>query len=332
MDHWSEQKEKGGGFWQLRLMLTIYQKIGARRIRAFLYPIVLFFFLFSPTLRGVSFRFFVRVAKIGGLPPPRPRDVFRHFFSFSFSLVEKIAAWSRDLGLARLSFKTPDAQGLVELVRGGTGAFVICSHLGNSEVLRALASTEVALMLPRFGITSIVDFSGTARFNRLLEEINPGSMVRLVSASDIGADTIIILKERIASGELVIVAGDRTPARNRSSVSQVSFLGEPAYFPQGAFILASLMDAPVYFMFGVREDDGDFDSTYGFHVYKAMTDVAGSRRERMVKIQALMREFVGRLESLCVAHPYQWYNFFDFWKAPAVESSPLQPARKSGGS
>jgi predicted LPLAT superfamily acyltransferase len=92
------------------------------------------------------------------------------------------------------------------------------------------------------------------------------------------------------------------------------------------------MDAPVYFMFGVREDDTDFDSPYGFHVYKALTDVAGSRRERMIKIQALMREFVARLESLCVAHPYQWYNFFDFWKAPAVEGSPSRRGRKSGGS
>ena len=319
MDHWSEQKEKGGGIWQLRLMLTLYRWMGTRGIRVMLYPVVFFFFLFSPALRGVSSRFLTRVALIRSSRPPRARDVFRHFFSFSFSLVEKVAAWSQDIGLTKLSIKTPDAEELVQRIIGGAGALIICSHLGNAEVLRALASTEVARMLPRFRITSIVDFSGTARFNKVLEEIDPGSMVRLVSASDIGVDTIIILKERIASGELVIIAGDRTSAGNRDSVNEVRFLGEPAYFPRGAFILASLMDAPVYFMFGVHEDDRDFDSLYGFYVYRASTDVSGSRRERMAKIQALIEEFVRRLESLCIAHPLQWYNFYDFWQKPSAE-------------
>jgi predicted LPLAT superfamily acyltransferase len=234
--------------------------------------------------------------------------------------------------LASIVIKTPDAEGLMELVRGGNGAFVICSHLGNAEVLRALATTEVARMLPHFGITSIVDFSGTARFNRLLEEVNPGSMLRLVPASDIGVDTIIILKERIASGELVIIAGDRTAARTRDRVSEVFFLREPAYFPQGAFILASLMDAPVYFMFGVREEDRDLDSPYGLYVYKASTDLHGSRRQRMTKVQTLIEEFVERLESLCVAHPLQWYNFYDFWKKPSGEGSPSRTWEMSGGS
>jgi predicted LPLAT superfamily acyltransferase len=332
MDHWSEHKERGGGIWQLRLMLALYRGVGARRIRVFLYPIVFFFFLCSPGLRAVSFRFLTRVACLRSLPPPRARDVFRHLFSFSFSLVEKIAAWSHDMSLAKLSIKTPDAENFVELLKGGAGAFIICSHLGNAEVLRALASTEVARLLPRFSITSIVDFSGTARFNRLLEEINPGSMIRLVSASDIGVETIIILKERIASGELVIIAGDRTSVHNRGSVNEVRFLGEPAYFPRGAFILASLLDAPVYFMFGVREDDLDFDSLYGFYVYRASTDVSGSRRERMPKIQALMEEFVTRLESLCIVHPMQWYNFFDFWEKPSVQSAEPHSKEKQGGS
>lgn len=320
MDHWSEQRERGSGIWQLRLMLALYNRIGARRLRAFLHPVVFVFFLLSPTLRQVSSRFLARVSRVRSTRAPRARDVYRHIFSFSVSLVEKIAAWSRDLGLARVSIKTPDAEGLVELVRSGSGAFIICSHLGNAEVLRAVATTEVARMLPRFGITSIVDFSGTARFNRLLEEIDPGSMLRLIPASDIGADTIIVLKERVGHGELVIIAGDRTATRNRDSVSEVRFLGEPAYFPRGSFILASLMDVPVYFMFGVREDDGNFESPYGFYVYRASTDVSGSRRERMSKIQALMEEFVARLESLCVAHPYQWYNFYDFWKKPPAEA------------
>jgi predicted LPLAT superfamily acyltransferase len=330
MEHWSRKRERGGGAWQLRLMLALYRRLGTRGIRAILYPVVFFFFL-SPSLRRESFRFLVRISALRSEPAPRARDVFRHLFSFAFSLVEKIAAWSRDMGLERLALKTPDAGGLAELLAGGSGAFVICSHLGNTEMLRALANTEVSRILPRFGITSIVDFSGTARFNRLLEEVNPDSMVRLVSALDMGPDTIIVLRERIAAGELVVIAGDRTPARGGSGgVSEVGFLGEPAYFPQGAFVLASLMDAPVYFMFAVREDDGRFDSPYGFYVWRARTDVTGSRRERRAKIRALTEEFAGHLGTLCLAHPFQWYNFFDFWTKPGA-AEPIPAGAASGG-
>ncbi len=326
-EHWSRQKEKGGGLWQLRLMLALYRWLGARRIRAFLYPVVGFFFLFSPALRGISRRFLCRVSALQGASPPGAQEVFRHLFSFSFALVEKISAWSRDMSLARLSVKTADAEELVRQVKAGQGAFLICSHLGNAEMLRALASTEVARALPGFRITSIVDFSGTARFNRLLAEIDPVSMLRLVPASEVGADTIIILKERIAAGELVIIAGDRTSAHG-GGLSEVRFLGQPAWFPRGAFILASLLEAPVYFMFAVREQDGDFDSPYGFHVHRAATEVSGSRRERQAKIQALVAEFAARLEALCLAHPYQWYNFYDFWKKPSTEGAAPRGARK----
>jgi len=329
MEHWSTRKEIGGGIWQLRLMLALYRRLGARRIRALLVPVVFIFFIFSPELRAISSRFLARVSTLRGSSPPNAGEVFRHLFSFSFSLVEKIAAWSVEMELGRLTFKTADALDLVDLVSGGSGAFIICSHLGNIEVLRAMASIELARHLPQLRITSIVDFSGTARFNRLLEEVNPGCMVRLVSAKNIGADTIIVLKERIASGELVVIAGDRTPARNSGGRSEVSFLGELAYFPQGAFILASLMDAPLFFMFGLREDDRDFDSPYGFYVYRACTDVSGTRRERRVKIQALIEEFATRLESLCVVHPLQWYNFYDFWREKSGE---IRQSRQQGPS
>jgi predicted LPLAT superfamily acyltransferase len=163
-------------------------------------------------------------------------------------------------------------------------------------------------------VTSIVDFSGTAQFNRLIEEISPNSMMNLVSARDIGVDTVLDLQSRLAAGDLLVIAGDRTSATSRGKTETLSFLGETAEFPQGAFILASLMDAPVYFMFGVREDDMDPLSLYDMHVIRARTDFAGSRKERKQKIRSMIEEYIAHLERLCGEHPLQWYNFYDFWR------------------
>jgi predicted LPLAT superfamily acyltransferase len=319
--HWSEQKEKGGGYWQMRLMLGLYRRIGPRALRVLIHPVVAVFFLVSPGARRVSRLFLDRVAALTGRPRRRG-EVYYHLYSFACSLVDKMAAWSNDLRLGDLDICTEGVDHLVDSINRGRGACILCSHLGNMEMLRALASLEVGKVIRNFGITSIVDFSGSANFNRMLEELNPGSMVRLVSASDMGPDTIILLQDRIAAGELVIIAGDRTAKGNRGRTNQVSFLGEPAWFPQGSFVLASLLEAPIYFMFGVRADDRDPDSRYGFHVFPAATDLTGSRRERQRKIQALVEEYVGRLEDLCLKHPFQWYNFFDFWTNPAEAASP----------
>lgn len=318
MAHWSEKKEKGGSIWQMRLLFRIYKFLGPKGIAPFLHIVVFFFYLFSPGARRVSRQFLTAVAKKKGEKSPRKRDVYYHFVSFSFSLLEKLSAWDMNIRVGDLIPKTPDIKLLVDQLKAKKGAVILCSHLGNMEVLRALASldSDSGELLPPFGINSIVDFSNTSRFNKFLEEINPKSMVRLVSTRTMGADTIIDLKERISAGDLVIIAADRTAADNRGKTGTTNFLGETAYFPQGALVLASLMDAPVYHMFAVRTDDKDQSSPYEFHVYQSKFDLSGSRKERMVKIQGLLNEYVSYLEALCVEHPYQWYNFFDFWKNP----------------
>ncbi len=214
---------------------------------------------------------------------------------------------------------TDDISVLKKQLSEKRGAVVICSHLGNIEMLRAMANHDSGYGIPQFRVHSVVDFSVTDTFNRLMEETNPQSMVQLVNASSIDPGTIINLKENIIAGDLVVIAGDRTAKNNTMKNTEVSFFGETAYFPQGAFILASLLEAPVYFMFAVRENDKDFTSPYEFHVYRSSIDTGGSRRERREKIKKLTEEFVSHLEALCLNHPYQWYNFFGFWDKPQTK-------------
>jgi predicted LPLAT superfamily acyltransferase len=319
MTHWSTQKEVAGGVWQMRFVFNLYRSLGPAGIRIILHLIVFFFFLFSPGTRRVSKYFLRAVARLEHLPAVTLKNVYRHFYCFAYALLEKVAAWSQQIMVKDLILKSADIKLLIEQLMDGQGAVILCSHLGNTEMLRALGSLEAGKSLPPFGINSIVDFSGTSKFNKLLAEINPASMLRLISASAIGANTVIELSHRLDKGDLVIIAADRTAAKNPSKTVALKFLGKEAYLPIGAFILASLMDAPLYHMFAVREKDLDLNSPYEFHVYKSKFDLSGSRKQRMLKIKGLMDEYIRHLEDLCRKHPYQWYNFFDFWKTPPRE-------------
>ena len=56
----------------------------------------------------------------------------------------------------------------------------------------------------------------------------------------------------------MVIVGDRTPPAQSGSarVAHVDFLGAPAPFAQGPFILASLLDCPVYLCFCLRQGQG----------------------------------------------------------------------------
>jgi predicted LPLAT superfamily acyltransferase len=317
--HWADEREKGSGYWQLKLMLGARRVLGRGFMSAAMKPVVLAFYLVSARARAASREFLDRAAAAAGRPAPRRGDPFRHFLSFAEALFDKLDAWSGAIGLSDLRFREDGVVGLVRDLRAGKGATILCSHLGNAELLRALASLQVgsALGIGRFSFASIVEFSGTARFNRLIAEVDPRSMGRLIPASDIGPETVIELKEIVDGGGLVVIAGDRVSAENRGRVVSADFLGREASLPLGPFVLADLLEAPVYFMTALRDSDLDRKSPYAFYVERAARETGGGRRGREDRALALAVEYAAVLSRLAAEHPYQWYNFFDFWERGA---------------
>jgi predicted LPLAT superfamily acyltransferase len=138
-------------------------------------------------------------------------------------------------------------------------------------------------------------------------------MENVIDANSIDVDSAIWMKEKIADGNLVVIAGDRTSAHTRNRVLETTFLGETANFPEGAFSLAGILNAPVYFVFAIRKHDFNIRSPYEMHVVRAKTNLECSRKERPMRLKMLLQEYTELLERLCKEHPYQWYNFYNFW-------------------
>jgi predicted LPLAT superfamily acyltransferase len=162
----------------------------------------------------------------------------------------------------------------------------------------------------------------------MLHELNSNSMMHIISVADIDPGTIILLQERISAGELVVIAGDRTSANTRNKYWVLPFLGDDAGFGYGPFFLAALLDAPAYFVFALRQKDVSLSSQYNMYVHKSPVSFDCPRRERDMRIKETARLFAADLEAYCKQHPYQWYNFYDFWarseppvKMPAKETT-----------
>lgn len=311
--HWFELKEVGGSLWHFRFMLWITCHLPRRVVELCTAVICFFFWLGAAPVRSRSKAYLKRLYALQGQNVP-PFATYRHVLSFALSMIEKLLGWRGVIPLQDIETQGDDLDMLVEQLDRGEGAFLICSHLGNMEMLRSLTGYGKIHTHRQFTVHPVVDFSGTSKFNALLYELNPDLMKVVVDANKIGVDSALWMKEQIGQGNLVVIAGDRTSANSTDRNVSIDFLGERASFPEGAFTLASILNAPIYFSFAIRKRDFDIRSPYEMHIVRAKTSFDCPRKERPKRIEALVLEYVEILTKHCKRHPYQWYNFYNFWQ------------------
>ena len=305
-EHWSRLAERGSTLG-LKTVFGCYRLLGPGAARLLLYPVVGYFFLTGRRARAASLDFLRRVHGRRGLAEPRWRDSFRHMMAFGQSGLDKLAAWVGNLRLRDVDF--PKRDEVDRLVASGRGAVLIGSHLGNLEMSRAFAVSE-----RRATVNAVVYTDHAQHFNKLLKKASGDFGVNLIQVSHLGPDTAILLKEKIDRGELIVIVGDRTPPAESGSgrVSRVEFLGESAPFAQGPFILASLLDCPVYLFFCLREGAA---RRYRIHLEHFAERIHLPRGDRLARLQDYMQRYASRLEHYCLQAPEQWFNFYDFWQS-----------------
>lgn len=312
--HWSRLSERGSVLG-LKTVFACYRLLGARAARWLLYPVTGYFFLTGHKARAASLDYLRRVHRLKGMAPPGWRDSFRHMLAFGQSGLDKLAAWLGELGSRQVDF--PNRSEILDLLDAGQGAVLIGAHLGNLEMMRALATNE-----RRVAVNAVVYTEHAQRFNEMLKQANAEFGVNLIQVSHLGADTAILLKEKIDRGELVVIVGDRTPPAEKTNrrVSRANFLGEPAPFAHGPFILASVLDCPVYLLFSLREVQGS-QCRYRIHLEPFAKRIDLPRRERLASLDGYIQRYAERLEYHCLQTPEQWFNFFDFWQTTASVDS-----------
>lgn len=302
-DHWSHLVERGNSLG-LAFVSLGYRILGYRIAKLLLYPAVVYFFVTGTASRRASFDYFRRLFMFAGGTTPRPgwKTSFRHMLAFAESGLDKLAAWLGRLNHEQVAF--PERTAFDHILASGRGAVLLGAHLGNLEMTRALAH-ERGLK----GINAVVYTDHALQFAAALKKASAKFPIDLIQVSEVGPDTVIRLREKIEQGELVVIVGDRTPPAQNDRIVSVDFLGKPAAFPLGPFLLASLLECPVYLFFCLKTENG-----YCIHLEPFSERIELKRRERQQQLAAYIERYARRLEAYCVLAPYQWFNFFDFWR------------------
>ena len=316
-NHWSKQREKASG-WQLNFLLFLFKIFPVFILRIIAFPVGFFYFLFSRKARFESKRFLKRAAQF--IEDPKlaekcasPFAPLKHIISFSLTLIEKTQGWGGRFPLKNIHFNNDDIYNLIDELDNGKGAFLVFSHLGNSELLRSFLNSDKTGVSRKVPATAIMDVNVTAHFVKMLKKLNPQSSVDIICTDDIGPQTAILLEERLSSGGVVLIAGDRTSASGNANI-MLPFFGKEAPFHSGVFYLLSLIKYPVYFVFGLRSGCLSLKSRYNMYVHKSDISFDCPRKERIQRSNDMALVFVSLLESYCKKFPFQWFNFFDFWQ------------------
>lgn len=309
--HWAKQEEVKG-LWGMRLMLRVWQLLGRNAFTALLWPVIGVYWLTARPARRASQQWIARVKRQLAqrqMPVPARLNSFFHFMRFGNAMLDKVAGWRGELELNRDVVFAPGAREALDL-DAPQGKLLLASHLGDVEACRALAQLDGSK-----AITALVFNDNAQRFKQIMQEMAPEAGVNLMSVTDIGPETAIAIQQKLDRGEWVAIVGDRiavTPQRGGDwRVIWSEFMGQPAPFPQGPFILASILRCPVVLIYALRQHDA-----LTIHCEPFADPLLLPRGERQQALQQAVDRYAQRLEHYALQSPLDWFNFFDFWQLP----------------
>jgi predicted LPLAT superfamily acyltransferase len=283
-------------------MAFLSLRLGRTLSRIPLYGIAIYFFLFAPNARRHARRY-LRLA-LGRRPSARDR--FRQILSFATTIHDRVYLISGQFEIFNI---TLEGEALVlAQSQTGRGALLMGAHMGNFEVTHSLGRRQHGLEV------AMAMYEENARkINATLAAINPHLVSDIISLGRI--DAMLNIAERLERGAFVGVLGDRT--LGREPVQAVSLLGERAYLPTGPMRAAAILRCPVFFMAGLYRGKNNYHV-----VFERVADFsaipAGARN---VAVRSAIERYAAVLDQYCRSDPYNWFNFYDFWRTQDGVSS-----------
>lgn len=293
---WARSPERGS-LTLLRMMTFLSLRLGRPVGRFLLFFIALYFYLFAPTARRNSLQYLRRV--LGR--EPRMGDRFKQVANFASIILDRLYLVNERYDLFDVSIEGEDL--MRERLASGSGAFLMGAHFGSFEVMSAVGRRQ-----PGLRVAMAMYEENARKVSAMFKALNPANKSEVIALGHL--DAMLRIRERLDEGVFVGILGDRTFGGEPGLL--VDFLGRPALFPLGPMRAAAVLRRPVFFILGIYQGGNRYHA-----VFRQLADFTDTpAREREAAVEAAIRRYAGMLEEQCRLSPYNWFNFFDFWRGP----------------
>ncbi|MBN1145074.1 MAG: acyltransferase [Bacteroidales bacterium] len=296
MTEWKGQTR--GGLTGYKIFIAVLRYLGLPFAYLMLRFVALYFFLFNPASFRYIFYFYRKRLKYGLFRSVI--SVYRNYYTFGQVILDKTATMG---GFdAKFTFDFDGEEHLRNIARDGKGGLFISAHVGNFEMaghmLERLDATVNVIMLD-------------AEHQKIKEYLSSFTQ-KSFHVIPIGTDNAHVyeISRALGNHEIVCMHGDRF--LEGSKTLACDFLGEKALLPTGPFYLAMKFGVPVSFVFAMKED------TRHYHYYATpprlyQQQATPSKRDEMLR--TVISDYLAAMEEKVRKYPFQWFNYYDFWKA-----------------
>ena len=292
---WMQQEERSHAM-VLRFMVWLSLTFGRRLGRVVLHGIAAYFVVFAPTARRASRHYLSRA--LGR--EATWRDGYRHVLSFASTIHDRVYLLNDRFD--EFEIEVHGEKVVHEsLNQGGKGALLIGAHLGSFEVLRSVGDGVGGLK-----VAMLMYKENARKINATLAAINPKAMQDIIPLGRI--ESMLEVRDKLASGYVVGLLADRSVGDDDTLM--LDFLGHPAPFPVGPWRMAAMLQRPVFFMTGLYLGG----NRYQVHLVQLADFSRVERGQRKAAIEEAVAAYARCLERYCKKAPYNWFNFFNFWR------------------
>ena len=305
--NWQSKPESTFGLG-IDFVLWCHTHLGKHFSHTIIWFIALTVWLLNPSVRKVSKQYLDNLkqfAAVNNISLPH-LSTLKHINRFCNNFLDQLLSWQNKLDMRDVIPVDNSHERFVIQTTKNTGSVIISAHIGNIEMMRAINNH----LQIKNKLNIIIWMNNNKRFMKYLKKLDPNSNINLIPSNNIDPSTIFTLDDKIKKGEVIVILADRITGSESKTV-EVEFLGKQAFLPQGPWILAGILNAPVFTSYNIYSD-----GRYHSYLNEWGPIKLRDRKNREEEIKQLASRFIQELEEMIIKSPYDWFNFYNFWQEP----------------
>jgi len=224
--------------------------------------------------------------------------IYRIFVNQAWMLLDRAAF---NAGLISFKHTLTGYGAFVELAeRQATGVILLGAHFGNWQ----LAVEGLKKLNCRVNIVMSPETNPAVKTHLKINSAAGNVAYIFTDGPDHGC---VEIASALCAGEVVCLMGDRAYG---ADAIEVEFLGENAYFPYSAWVIAAKTRSAVFSFFVCKHKE------HGYHVWSdnPVYPKLECRRASAETVQPWVGQYVSALEKMIHEYPEQCFIFSDVWK------------------
>lgn len=285
---WKDSPEKGRPIL-IGLLANASFFFGRRMTRPVIYCVAFFYVCCARKARHASRAYLSRVLNRS----PNALEIYKHFLYFSSVTHDRLFLLAGGFDAFKITI-----HGQCEIEKAlaeKTGVLLYGAHFGSFEAVRFTANKR-----PELNISILMYEKNSEKLAKIFHKISPDLAKIIIPLGSI--QTMLTVRERLSAGHMVGILADRSV--NNEPGIKLTFMGSPATFPVAPFRLPKLFASPICFIAGIYE---------GGNRYRIFFRDLNPENAPL-SAESVLARYADTLEELCRTHPYNWFNFYDFWE------------------